>query len=262
MKNDIEILKNTEIELMQIVDRVCKENNLCYYLAFGTLLGCIRHKCFIPWDDDVDIFMPRNDYELFIKKFNSDCAYLVTNDINNKYTYPFAKVCDKRTILKEVDNPTSTLGVYIDVFPLDGLPSDDYVKNKHLKRIYRYKNMLIHKYSSMKRKRSFIKNIAMFFYKIIFAPISYSYLVNKISTLSKKYAYDESEDVSCAVWGYEFKTFKKSWFGSKREESFEGVNFKVPCEAELVLKSLYGNYMELPPIEKQVSNHNFTIEKI
>lgn len=119
----LEEIRKSQIETMCILRDFCKKNNLRYYLTFGTLLGAVRHKGFIPWDDDVDIFMPRNDYDYLIKHFNDsniNNREVLAKEITPEHIYNFAKIVDRNTVLIE-KGQTNKIGVWIDIFPLENI---------------------------------------------------------------------------------------------------------------------------------------------
>ena len=133
----VEELQKIELEILKYIDKVCKENNLTYFLAYGTLIGAIRHKGFIPWDDDVDIQMPRDDYNKLcdILKEENGRYKLLDHKEGLGYIYPFAKVIDSNTRLIETGlTETVNMGVYIDIFPIDGTPNDFKKRKKYLKK--------------------------------------------------------------------------------------------------------------------------------
>jgi lipopolysaccharide cholinephosphotransferase len=124
-------MRTVQFNILCAVDKFCNENNLRYTLLGGTLLGAVRHQGFIPWDDDIDIAMPRPDYEKFVRTFNKTESFLVCESwINKKYWYfGFAKIGDKRTLLEQRDCKIK-LFVNIDLFPVDGFYDDiDIIKN-------------------------------------------------------------------------------------------------------------------------------------
>ena len=118
-----EELKRIQLDLLQKTADFCEQNGLRYFLCGGTLIGAVRHKGYIPWDDDIDIAMPRPDYDRFINTFNKQENYyqVVSRENNHAYSYAFAKVYDNRTILQELHYKGSTFGVYIDILPADGV---------------------------------------------------------------------------------------------------------------------------------------------
>lgn len=130
-------LKEIEFDILKVFDDFCKENNIRYYLAYGTLLGAIRYKKFIPWDDDVDLLIPRDDYNRMIKLFKDSERYrLFAFDRNPNFIYPFAKLCDMTTKKDEFGYENGVeLGVDIDLFPLDAWDDDLEKAKKEAKRI-------------------------------------------------------------------------------------------------------------------------------
>ena len=129
----IDNLKKVELDILICFDRICRENSLRYSLAYGSLLGAVRHKGFIPWDDDIDVIMPRADYEKLLKLDNIGENMKIFHFRNSDYFYPFAKMCDIRYKLFESYRPEKCLGPYIDIFPLDYLPDDKRKRDKIVK---------------------------------------------------------------------------------------------------------------------------------
>ncbi len=133
-------MRSMQLEMLKYIDEICTSNNLRYYAAYGTLLGTIRHNGFIPWDDDIDLYMPRSEYEKFSELLQNDSAYYKTISIeeNEDYFHPFAKVYDSKTTIIENGIPTKyDMGVYIDIFIIDGLPDNQRTAIKHYKKCHR-----------------------------------------------------------------------------------------------------------------------------
>lgn len=133
MRNiSFEEMKKVELEILSFFADFCETHNLRYFLAYGTLIGAIRHKGFIPWDDDVDIQMPREDYDILISLFNigNDSPYRLISPLEKQSCYTIVKIIDTRTIKIENGIKNDPLGIDIDIFPLDGIPSVDkaYIK--------------------------------------------------------------------------------------------------------------------------------------
>ncbi|MFR5682857.1 MAG: phosphorylcholine transferase LicD [Clostridia bacterium] len=123
----LEEIKSIQLDILSQVANYCDRNGLRYFLAYGTLLGAVRHKGYIPWDDDIDIMMPRPDYMQFINSFNNEkCALRVgSHYLDKNYPYVIAKVYDTSTLCKENIDVEYSIGINIDVFPIDGLPETE-----------------------------------------------------------------------------------------------------------------------------------------
>lgn len=262
--------KNILIEILLELDRVCKENNLRYFLAGGTLLGSIRHKGFIPWDDDIDVVMPRPDYEklielahlVFHQKFK-----LTTNDIDDNYYHRYAKLYHQETTLVECKYPFYIGGLFVDIFPLDGMPENEIERKKHYAN-YRYalkklvklyiepRNILSQK-NIVEIISSIIHQIKFTIYHII---LSKKECIKSCERIAKKYPYENSNYVVNfgGAWG-EREIFLKEIFENEILSEFEGHLYKIPQGYDMLLKNLYGNYMQLPPIDKQVTHHKHYI---
>lgn len=248
-------IKQILLNILKDFASFCDEQNLKYYLAFGTLLGAVRHNGFIPWDDDLDIMMPRHDYEKFIDTYKSNFYKCIHIDNNNSYFYPFAKVYDTRTIIKEDIIASTEFGLYIDIFPIDGI-ADGNSKIQLFPSVILQKCMR-NKYSSLSRKRSRIKQTFIHITKFLLKPFSLRFLGKEINKLAKKYSYVECNKVAVSVWGYDYQVYYKIMLGNGRKIQFEDGYYNAPDDWDAVLKLIYGDYMMLPPESKRVSVHEF-----
>lgn len=253
----LEELQKLELEIMDEIHKYCIENNIKYYLGYGTLIGAVRHKGYIPWDDDIDIFMMRKDYNKFIKEFSSNKGYKVISiESEPNFYLPFAKVINTNTILKEEISSKFLLGVFVDIFPLDEVPI------KEVKKFYR-KQKVLNKALALKfrggKRRNIYKKIISFIAKLMLLPFSKRFLINKIIKHASKYMNKECEYVgSMVALIYNKKDiWKKEFFNATIDLPFENRNYLCPKEYDKVLSNTYGDYMELPPKERQVSSHNF-----
>lgn len=248
-----EEIKKISLEIMKDIHRVCKENNIKYTLIGGSLIGAIRHKGIIPWDDDIDLAMKREEYEKFIRIYskNHNNQYEILTNVKNKdYYYLFAKVIDKRTL---VDEQTvldiKDLGVFVDIFPIDNISSK---KMKHtLRKIKWYTKALAYRITKKRRN-----NIKEYIKKIVFRKDFQKYL-NKIQEISLKENNKICENAGVLVCGTGKKDiFPSEIFNEYIEVPFEDANFMIIKEYEIFLKHRFGDYMKLPPIEEQQSHHD------
>lgn len=248
-------LKDVQLRLLSDVDTFCREKNIKYSLAYGTLLGAIRHKGYIPWDDDIDIMIPRDDYKRFIEEYKNEDNYVISIENNRDYIIPFAKVVDKHTVLKEYANEYLETGIYIDVFPLDNYPEEKLkqmslnLKKKVLDYIY------LAKVIKLSKKRSIVNNFLLMMVKIctIFLPLR---LISKcISNLAKDNKHSGGKIAILAEPSLKFQTYPSILFNQYRDIEFESLKCRVIANWKEYLCITYGNYMQLPPVHLQKSHH-------
>ncbi len=255
----IEEIKEISYHILKEVARFCEDNKITYFLACGTALGAIRHNGFIPWDDDIDIAMPREDYERFLRVYSSSKYKLCCIQNDSQYIYPFAKIIDPSTILIEKVEHPYRLGVYIDVFPIDGLPQDRKMLQKHLKRIEWDMRLISWKRISTEKKLNFSHKFIQSIAKVILFPIPISKLILRMDQDLKKYQYKSAKlvghFVTRAVWGQDVKP--KSIFNRPVKHRFVDADYNVPEDYDKYLKMEYGDYMKLPPEEKRVTHHDY-----
>lgn len=254
-----EELKKIQLDILKKVDAYCKAHDIQYFLAYGTLLGAVRHKGFIPWDDDIDIAMNRADYQQFVAEFSDDLMKVYSLQTSERCRFPFAKVYDSRTSMFEGSfKKTSEFGVNIDIFPIDEVP-DDKKKRQKLIRKARFWQMLSKiKLSRVSKIMTRKQNLIIGPGRILLAPIPLTYMAKKIEEISSSWNGKGTNTVGFMTWGYgEQEMFKKELFSETVDMQFEDISAPVPKEYDKVLSSLFGAYMEFPPLEKQVSQHDF-----
>lgn len=250
-------LKSIQLNILRDVHQFCIANGIEYSLSFGTLLGAVRHKGYIPWDDDIDIMMPRKSYEKFINSYNSDFYRTISLHNNKNYYLPFAKVYDDRTVVNEFVNSKIEFGVYIDIFPVDNVPDNTW----KLKWLLSSKKVLniIHplKLIRINWKRSFIKNLILIVSKIVLAPIPLHFIVKGMSNLSMRYSDEKTRYMGILVPGDN----KSRWivpcayFKEYIDIEFEKLQFKAIKKHDEYLTAIYGDFMQLPPVSQQITHH-------
>lgn len=260
----IEDLKSIELELLNDLDSFCNNNDIKYYLAYGTLIGAVRHKGFIPWDDDIDVVMPRNDYDKFIMLYNQakkPKTKVLHHSIDNNYYLPFAKLVDTRTVLKEDIDVDYEMGVYLDIFPLDNL-SDDYGEAKRrMKKGYNYDLKLGIKTLKLRKGRAIIKNGILLAGKLLLWKKTIPQLLDELEDYCRETKDKSFTNYIGVIAGLsaadEPLVFEKEWFESDAPVEFEGCKYPAPVGTDPFLKAVYGDYMQLPPKEEQVAHHKF-----
>lgn len=256
-------IKKTEFEILKHFRDFCKENNIKFFLSNGTLLGAIKYKGFIPWDDDIDVFVPRKDYDKLIDTFKDTEKYtLYSPERVSSFGYPFAKLCDTTT--KKVENNISSdlhTGLDIDIFPLDAMGDLKNAKRKVKWVTFLRKLLAISKSPNNPYKnKSGLKAKAMSKLTTLIKTVGFKFWINRICSIAKDNQNRKSGFFGCAIWPiYGVKEIIDSKeFDSVIQVEFEGEKFPAPIGYDAYLRSLYGNYEKDPPLDKQQTHHIFT----
>lgn len=254
-------LQEKLLDMLSWFHNFCTENNITYYAVGGTALGAVRHNGFIPWDDDIDVGMPRIDYEKFIELANRCTGKYIVEypGLNNEFLYPFVKIYDTETTLIENQRYKIIRGIYIDVFPMDGVGNSRKDSVKNFKKTDRMVNLLCAMRCAINKRRSKIKNLsivaARLIPKFVLTPQS---LVKRIENKCKAYDYNECEYVAnCVGNWHEKEIMKREWLGTPVLHNFENIKIFLPQDFHSYLTALYGDYMKLPAEEKRVSHHDY-----
>lgn len=262
---ELKELQSIELDIMNEIDRICRSENIRYYLAGGTLLGAVRHKGFIPWDDDMDISMPRDDYDRFLEimKARENSVYkILAIEYTEGYPYPFAKVVDSRTrLVEEIGKDIPEMGIFIDVFPIDGMGKQKDYAMKRLMKIVRLRSRIWEaslkpeeiKNKELSLKNRIIKGIANKVINVIGIKKCYNYMMKYVKEIS----YNDSNWIASAVGGanIERELIERKYFDDIVEMEFEGYKFYAPQGYKKYLSNLYHDYMKLPSKDKRVASH-------
>ena len=262
-------LREVQIALLDVLsefDRICKEHNLRYTIAAGTLLGAVRHKGFIPWDDDMDVYMPRPDYEKFVQLIQKEGvlpAHLTYSPDRGRGTnYCFTKILDTRYPLRS-PNHVEVKYLFLDVFPVDGAADTAEERKKQFKKEHTWVvRSGICQWYTMDRWWGFIAYIIGFWFYIganIVTPRSRC--VRKMNELAQKYEYGTTKMATCHNYGYPDEAVPTEVYESYSEIEFEGKKFMAVTDYETLLKNTFGDYMQLPPVKKRRSRHYIKIYK-
>ena len=241
----LEDLKRKEYEIMCIWDDYCNEHDLRHYLAYGTLLGAVRHKGFIPWDDDVDVVMPVKDYIKFVEGFSHPDYELYNNLSCDNYYHFHSRLVDKNTVLEDVKYPfKAKLGVNIDVFPLCGFPDDkedvDLFTKEIMNNTKDWDNLWF-RYEDSDEWRHRYREVA-----------------DRVNSSMVKFDYDSVERVGNYLTGHiENRVYPREIFDDKCMVEFNGRMFPAIKDYDKQLSIDYGDYIELPPVEERICKHTF-----
>ena len=254
-KIELDEQKQILLKMLLFIDDFCTENGLRYSLGGGTLLGAIRHSGFIPWDDDVDIMMPRQDYEKFIASFNSSSQVLKCEDHSNvsDYSYPFAKIYHMGTILRECDSKEES-HIFIDLFPIDAYPNRYWLRKVYIIAVTLLKALLYMKKVTWLRKGKL--SLKRFMAKGISTFVPKAMLQFLIDKLAKFYLNSQTEWSGALLGRYSFKEcYPNDVFESYIRVPFEKHELSVIEKYDSYLRQHYGNYLELPPISERRPMH-------
>lgn len=264
-------IQHVSLEILKKITDLCDNHGFKYFLAYGTLIGAIRHKGYIPWDDDVDIMMPRPEYERFLAYFAShkgelDYLEIFNQDTNKKYPYVLSRVSDSRYSIDVKNERNCGLGVFIDIYPLDGIGHSESEALMHLKKTTKYPSLIFlatriyYHFGITKGWKKRLIKFPAFIYTHLFGK---KYFMRKLASLLEKYKYEECEYVGAAAWCTQPQknVYKKEWCEDLIKVPFECYEFNIPRQYDEMLKVTYGDYMKLPPEKDRIYHHMYKAYK-
>lgn len=265
-------VRKVSLKLFDKVSEICNDLGINFWVMYGTLIGAVRHEGFIPWDDDFDIAMKRNDYDRFIDYCvkNEDALspyYLDHFSCNPKCPFYIARICDPKYLLK-FDNMSYNSGIFIDLYPLDGMGNNlkywqsplnsnyAHIRNRIILAAI-WENNLINPFVGSNRVKKLFRGMFGTYAK----RHSNLYWMHKLDNISKQFKWEKSKYVGLTGWDRKVTGFKRIWFAETKWLKFEDRLVPVPGEYKKVLTKIYGDYMKLPPKKEQKATHFYTAYK-
>lgn len=275
-QEDLDLLHKILLDMLGDIDKICRENDIKYTLCGGTLLGAIRHQGFIPWDDDVDVMMPYDDYHKFInivkEKYSEN--YMIADIRENTAETLFVKFCKKGTIFREINNVGTPFAenIFIDIFPAEYCSDIEKERKARGKKFNLYRKMLLcaisYKYpstlllekvkESKTLKKEYSKKRFLGFFSNL---IGIKKLVKKCDKLAH---FDKKGKYIVCPFGaryYDFELYDSDFFDKFIEVKFEDRKFLITHRYEDYLKLMYGDYMKLPAPENRKPSHVIEIKE-
>lgn len=254
-------VQEKELLILKEIDRICSKENIKYSVCAGTLIGAIRHKGFIPWDDDIDVFMLRDEYMRFreaCKKQLGGQFFYQNHDTDPEYYYLFDKIRLNDTVFKEsyIAKYKIHHGVYVDVFPLDAIPDNRFLFTWQYLR-FQFNRLGVHaKYMDLEARSGKKKKIFSIL-RALYSPFSLEKLYRRAQAISVKYNGAPCREVCSFHSTYHTKDrLEKSICEELQRQPFEDMEVWIPSRCDGYLRGIYGDYMQLPPEEKRHTQHN------
>lgn len=268
-KNEqLEKIHGLELEIAKEIKRICQIHNIPYFLTAGTLLGAVRHGGFIPWDDDMDIGMLREDYERFLEACKTELGerfFLQTWDTVPDYPMPFGKICLNGTHFREEFSGDAKIhdGIFVDVFPYDNVPDDEKERKKQARRCRICKRLLWVKKGMGKRLRKgpLREKINYWGPWLLAQILPYEAVKNYFKRILVKYNGQETQKVvTCGSYPYQKESLERDWVTHLEQIPFETEMFLGYRDREAYLVYFYGDYRKLPPEEDRDRHHRVNVD--
>ena len=261
-----EIHSETDGLLKKLIE-ICDELQINYFMAYGSLLGVVRHKGFIPWDDDTDVIMCRPDYDKFKKYCKENEQKLLPYrfmGFENSKDYPFAlwRFCDTRYRVESDDYPDGGMGLFIDIYCYDGVGDEEIPANHPLRKrqkMYETFIFLNNDKCFKKSPKGMLRTIIKFPLYIFAKLMGRNFFIKKLYKLRDTFSFEDSKLLNSISWDFSLKSRKKEWYQEYTFLPLEDIMVKVPKAYDEVLKASYGDYMQLPPEDKRLPSHSYRL---
>ena len=249
-----------QLELMKMMDELCSKLNVTYYIIGGTLLGAVRHGGFIPWDPDIDIAMPRKDYEIvrdYFSKHESDRYFYQHYSTEKNHLSPHAliRIKDSHVLFNSVSTRFMPRydGIYLDIFPLDYAPESERLQKKQMQKIKRIKKIITLKAGYIYPSNNAITVICKRCISLLLSPVSFVFLNRKMDESMQKYNGRSSKFLVSMASHYSYwkQLMPKEIYGVPNRMDFEGMSLLAPAKTHDYLTRIYRDYMELPPEDQR-----------
>lgn len=255
---NLEESKKILFKILQAVDDCCRKNNIQYSLTYGTLIGAVRHKGFIPWDDDIDLMMTRDNYERFLSLFDGGQDYNVMTLSPDSDWWPcVTRICAKNTQVFFNGSNKSEHGLWVAILPVDNVPDDCIERDKYRYKIKHCFDVLIFKKRMLDHSPIKYRDIIKSFVRFLISPINMYKVGLHAEKIKSKYRNCKTNKVS--MWNeYARHTIFPAFFVENYIElEFEGQKYMCVKEYDAFLKLVYGNYMQFPPENERIPLHNY-----
>lgn len=256
-------LHSCQLLLAAELKRICEKNNIKYFMIAGTLLGAVRHKGFIPWDDDMDFAIMREDFSKFLSVCKAELGddFILQDMFSDEhYALPVAKLLLKGTNFTErnASKNKAQKGIFIDIFPYDSIPDDENLRNKHSRNTYFLKRFFLAKQGySIPEKGQTLKRIIYALLKFMSFFVTKNYIRNKLDKELRRFENQNTKRVAAmgGAYGYTKESVERKWFNETVELPFEDITLSAPKDYTEYLTYFYGDYMTPPPEDKRFNRH-------
>ncbi|MCR4913325.1 MAG: LicD family protein [Lactobacillus sp.] len=265
---DVKQIQGETLKMLKDFDDLCTNLELNYFIAYGSLIGAIRHKGFIPWDDDIDIWMPRKDFDKLLKyEFYKDIEFnkykICTRSNTKNYAYGMARFSNQefKYVTTDISEKDVDMGLFIDIYPLDNYCSSKEEAYK-LHKKFKILNKEYFFYLSGKSNtvlKTIPRMILHMLIRLVHGKNWDQRIDKKINSYLEKYTNKDDRFIGVPVWELRFEPFEKDLFVGRKRVVFENINVWIPEKSDIILKKMYGNYMELPPISEQMPHHGYKV---